>query len=414
MAFRSVVPAPTRRLARVILFAGLAATGVPAHAQVLPLYVKPEGVVTRWSSFENPAGAPGSGGATNKGAKGRAFEPVKPGETKTLLDTRGSGMVTRMWVTVNDRTTETLRSLRLDAFWDGADKPAVSVPLGDFFGALVDTPTTWSSELFSNPEARSFNCYIPMPFRRSARMTLTNESTKTLKLLFYDVDCLLGVRHPPGTLYFHAYWHRENPTTLGRDFEILPRVVGRGRFLGANIGVIADRRNLGWWGEGEVKVYLNGDERLPTLVGTGTEDYIGTGWGQKPYADRYQGCLVADDARGLYSFYRYHVPDPVYWDREGRVTIQQMGGDSKTNVIKMLKTGTPSIIPVTASHAGGVDCLLDLPQPVDLEKHPSPPNAWTNYFRRDDVCAVALFYLDRPQSNLPALAPVAERIAQSH
>ena len=213
--------------------------------------------------------------------------------------------------------------------------------------------------------------------------------------------------------YFHACWRRENPTTLGRDFEILPRVRGNGRFLGANIAVAANKQNLGWWGEGEVKVYMDGDRKWPTLVGTGTEDYIGTGWGQKVFADRYQGCLVADDDRGLYSFYRYHVPDPVYFDREARVTIQQMGGDAKSNVIKMLKDGKPPITPVTVSQTGRFDNLLELPQPVDLEKHDSPPGAWTNYYRQDDVSAVAFFYLDRPTSNLPPLAPVAERVAPS-
>jgi hypothetical protein len=147
------------------------------------------------------------------------------------------------------------------------------------------------------------------------------------------MNCLLEQQHGDDVLYFHASWRRESPTKVGRDFEILPRVEGKGRFLGANVGVLADPKNLGWWGEGEVKMYLDGDTEYPTLIGTGTEDYIGTGWGQKPFAGRYQGCYVSDDEAHIYSFYRYHVPDPVYFEKSARVTIQQIGGTSKKNVL---------------------------------------------------------------------------------
>jgi len=374
------------------------------------LYQKPKNAVTRWSSFENLSGVKGRGGITNRGAKGAAFDRLKPGESRVLLDVEGSGTITRMWFTISDRSAERLRQLRLEMFWDGAETPAVSVPFGDFFGAILGRPVAFESELFSNPEGRSFNCYIPMPFRKSAKVVITNESDERLRLLFFDINYVLGIKHSRDTLYFHAYWRRERPTQLGEDFTILPRVSGSGRFLGAHIGVIADKKNLGWWGEGEVKMYLDGDTALPTIVGTGTEDYIGTGWGQGTFSNRFQGSLVVDNAKGLYAFYRYHVPDPVYFGQDIRVTLQQMGGSSKENILKMLKDGVP-IIPVSVSMLNDFICLLDADPPVDLEKDDLPKDAWTNYYRQDDVCAVAYFYLDRPENGLPPLAPVAERTA---
>jgi hypothetical protein len=377
-------------------------------------YRIPSGAGTRWASYENPLGMKGAGGLENRGAKGHPFDRLGPGESHVLLDVQGSGMITRIWCTVNDRTTETLRGLRIDMYWDGAATPAVSAPFGDFFGATLGRPRAFESALLANPEGKSYNCFIPMPFRKSAKVVVTNETNERLRFLFYDIDYLIGIDHPKDTLYFHTIWRRENPTTLGRDFEILPKVTGRGRFLGCNLGVQCRPENLGWWGEGEVKMYLDGDSAYPTLVGTGTEDYIGTGWGQGEFDHLYQGCLISDKDLGLYTFYRYHVPDPVYFHKDLRVTIQQMGGDAKTSSIEMLDEGVP-IQPVTTSWKDdeGQDHfvkLLELDPPVAIEDHPSPDYAWTNYYREDDVCATAYFYLDRPENGLPPLAPFQERV----
>ena len=125
-------------------------------------------------------------------------------------------------------------------------------------------------------------------------------------------DYTVGDRHGDDVLYFHAHWRRENPTTLQKDFEILPRVAGRGRYLGACCSVIPDQKKFlkSWWGEGEVKVYLDGDDGRPTLCGTGTEDYIGTAYGQGQFSHRYQGCHIADRENFRYAFYRLHIPIP--------------------------------------------------------------------------------------------------------
>jgi len=284
-------------------------------------------------------------------------------------------------------------------YWDGARTPAVSAPVGDFFGLGLARMVPFESALFSSPEGRSLVSVVPMPFRRGMKIVLTNEGDVDLPSIYYDVDYTIGDRHPPSTGYFHAYWHRERPTQPRRDYEILPRVTGRGRYLGANVGVIADKtRWLGtWWGEGEVKVFLDGDSTLPTLSGTGTEDYIGTAWGEGRFAHLNQGSPVSDEGAGRFAFYRYHVVDPVYFARDVRVTIQQIGylggGATDRDRLALVQAGR------RLTRAGAGDEALDLSKGGLFE-------------RADDWSSCSYFYLDRPENGLPALAPVGERVAE--
>ena len=365
-----------------------------------------------WASPENPSGAAGRGGRENRGAKGRPFETIHAGQSLTLADIRGAGVIRRIWITVSDRSPRMLRALRLEMFWDGAAVPAVAVPFGDFFGPGLGQTMSFENALFSSPEGRSFNAVVPMPFRTAARIVLTNDSKTDLTHVFYDIDYTLGATHRAGTLYFHAAWRREQPTTLARDFDILPRVEGRGRYLGVSVGVITDPAyGETWWGEGEVKVYLDNDATGPTLVGTGTEDYSGTGWGQGVYVHRYQGTPIADTTRRLWAFYRFHVPDPIFFSRACHVTLQQIGGAAKADVHKLVTSGV-ALTPITLD-AGDRDRflhLLDRPRPIALDD-PSLPDGWVNFYRRDDVSATTYFYLDRPAGIGVPLAPVAERTA---
>ena len=370
-------------------------------------YVSPGNKETRWSSFENPQGKKGSG-QENKGAKGHASDQVKAGETVTLLSMQGAGIIKRIWMTVNNRDPKMLRALRIDMYWDGAEKPAVSAPLGDFFGVGLGRCVPFENALFSDPEGRSFNCYIPMPFKKGAKITVTNNGDRDLSLLFYDVNVIKLDEHEEDILYFHAYWHRNLKTELGKDYEILPRVEGTGRFLGTNMGVLANPVYKDtWWGEGEVKIYIDGDGQYPTLVGTGTEDYIGTGWGEGTYANRYQGSLIADKAKGEFAFYRYHIPDPVYFHKDIKVAIQQIGGRPKEKVKELLDEGIP-LIPISIDKAPGLVKLLEQSPVPDLHD-PVLPEGWTNFYRQDDVSSVAYFYLNKPTDNLPLLAPVQLR-----
>lgn len=359
----------------------------------------------RWNSFENPTSEKGKGGTENKGAKGHPYDILKAGETKVLLDVEGTGVITRMWFTIQDRSPKMLRSLKIEMFWDGNDKPAVSAPFGDFFGNGLGRMVAHENELFANPEGRSFNCFIPMPFKTGAKVVVTNESDTDLNMLFYDIDFVKMKDWNEANLYFHCFWNRDTATTPGVDYTILPKIEGKGRFLGVNFGVIANPiYQKSWWGEGEVKMYIDGDGDFPTLAGTGTEDYIGTAWGQGQFVNRYTGCLVADTEKDQWTFYRFHIPDPIMFKNDLSVTIQTMGGNQKEKVIEMLDNGV-LLIPVSIQDGQIFQGLMDSVPPADL-KSDKLISGWTNFYRSDDWSSTAWFYLNSPVSTLSKLADV--------
>jgi hypothetical protein len=289
-----------------------------------------------------------------------------------------------------------LQSLKLNCYWDGATTPAVSAPLGDFFGIAHGRRIPFENALFSDPEGRSFNCFIPMPFRRGARVTLSNESETLLPHLFYDIDLLTDVDHGPDTLYFHAAWRAERPNTLGREFVILPSVRGAGRFLGCNLGIRPSAEyGDAWWGEGEVKVRLGGEPQ-PTLCGSGTEDYIGTGWGQGKFINRTQGCTIADPAAREYAFYRFHIDDPIYFDDGCEVAIQTIGGADIASVKALIERSIP-LAPVTIDPGSGAPITRLWDEPAAFTR---AEKGWCNFWRQDDWCATAYLYLDSPENGL--------------
>ena len=366
------------------------------------LFEMPARVDSRLSSFENPNGQKGQGGKTNKTAKGSAFEVVNPGEIKTLLNVNGEGIIQRIWLTI-DQNPLKLRSLRFQFFWDGNIKPAVDVPMGDFFGFNLGKRVAFQSALFSSGEGRSFNCYIPMPFRKGAKVLLINDGKEPVKL-FYDVDFSFQ-KISGGALYFHAYWTRQMTSKLGDDFLILPKTTGKGRFLGMTVGVNTDSSySKSWWGEGEVKMFLDGDSQYPTIVGTGTEDYIGSAWGLGTFTNTYQGCTVASDSTRQFNFYRWHIPDPIFFNKGIKVVLQQIGGWMKDDVKDLLKKGV-NLKPITVDGPAGFTRLLDMPNPVEITDEKFP-EGWVNFYRIDDYSAVSYFYLDKPSSTLPSLPSV--------
>ena len=384
----------------------------------------PPSTQTRWISPENPSGKKGNGGLTNQGAKGSAFFTVKAGEQLVMMDVRGSGIINRMWLSGTiPRSEEQRRLVRIDIYWDGKDKPAVSAPIGDFFGLGLGLSVPFENELFSNPEARSFNFTIPMPYRTGAKIVITNESP-THALVWYDINYTTVDSIPNDAMYFHAYWNRVEKTVIGEDYEVLPKLKGNGRFIGMNVGVIGDSayRNT-WFGEGEVKIYLDGDKSNPTLAGTGTEDYIGTGWGQGVYQNRYQGSLVSDSKNDVYAFYRYHIPDPVYFHQNCKVTLQQIGNTGIKQIREMLSKGA-NLKPVWVFKQGGSDNVFKLtgevPKQILLldrsdisgidDKQFDDGVFGGNFYRSDDVSSTAYFYLNKPVSNLPPLGNAPMRI----
>lgn len=286
----------------------------------------------RTVSFENPSGSAGTAGASFVGRKGAARQFVEAGERVTLADLNGPGRIGHFWMTVAPMLPEQLRALVLEVFYDGRIEPSISVPIPDFFGATLGRPISYQSALQSTQEGRGFNSWIPMPFRDHVRVELVNASRRRVDL-YYQLDLTLGpVADEVGLL--HASFRRENPTTIGEDFTIAGGFVGPGRFLGCNVGVrvFHEPAYFVWYGEGEVKMFLDDDGDLPTWCGTGLEDYVGTAFGMGAHQTSYQGApmvLANPSARtampDLVGFYRWHLPDPIVFERRLRVTIQQIG-----------------------------------------------------------------------------------------
>lgn len=368
-------------------------------------------ITPAWVSFENPTGEKGKGSLENNGAKGHAYDMIKPGETKTLLDIEGSGIINRIWITIREQSEYSLRSLVINMYWDNEEKPAVSSPLGDFFGVGLGKTAVFENELFVNPEGRSFVSYAQMPFKKAAKIEIVNEMDIPVTRIFYDINLQRLKKWNDNFLYFHSYWHRDTSTTLAKDFEILPVIEGKGRFLGSNISVVANPEyEDNWWGEGEIKIYLDEDTEHPSLVGTGTEDYIGTAWGQGVFSGKYSGCTVADIVNNHWAFYRYHIIDPIYFRNDCKVTIQQIGGSQKQNVIDLQKNNV-DLIPVTISERDKIHLIYKKDDIVNLDNHeiPGDISSWVNFYRSDDLSSVAYFYLDKPTNNLPNIQKISIR-----
>lgn len=299
----------------------------------LPLITDAAGRAITW---ENKTGAPGAGGQARNGRKGSPCIPlIKPGETVTLMDVDGPGVIRHIWITIRRRDPNHLRNHILRMYWDHETTPSVEVPLGDFFGTAhgrvasdeKGVPVHMSSAWTTQTLGRGFNCYFPMPFDRHARITVENDTGEESRSFFFQIDYEQLPALPENVGRFHAQFRRQNPTVEKQDYVIVDNVRGPGMYVGTVIGV----RALGphWWGEGELKMYMDGDTKYPTICGTGTEDYFCAAWGMGLYQTPYHGCtlLLKNDffKNDLVSMYRWHVLDPIRFRRSLKVTIQQIG-----------------------------------------------------------------------------------------
>jgi hypothetical protein len=298
---------------------------------------------SRSISPENPTGERGKGAmaipdATSparelgQGWKVSPYITIRAGETATLADIAGSGAIQQIWMT----PTGAWRDSILRFYWDGADTPAVECPVGDFFACGWNKYAQVSSLAVCVNPGSAFNCYWEMPFRKSCRITMTNRSD-TPMLLYYQINYAL-TEVPDDDAYFHAQFRRVNPLPYGEVYTIVDGVRGRGQYVGTYLawGV----NNTGWWGEGEVKFYLDGDKDFPTICGTGTEDYFCGSYnfdvgkengGYREFTTPYAGLAQVIRPDGLYQsqqrfgMYRWHIMDPIRFGSELRVTIQALG-----------------------------------------------------------------------------------------
>ena len=288
-----------------------------------PPYVLDTGLLSRSISFENPTGQPGTGGkATSNlgpGRKGAPARDIKPSETVPLCDIKGPGAIRHIWMTT-DSAVPVQRACVVRVWWEDQDHPSIECPIGDLFGFAHGKIISYQSAVHSCGPTGGRNLWLAMPFIKRARMTFSNEGEKTVPL-FYQIGYTLGDKLPKDVGRLHVLFRRENPTTVKKDFELLPPRNQKGRFIGSIIGI----RNLHpdqWWGEGEIKAYLDGDQEWPTIVGTGSEDYVGLAWGIQQAPFLYNGCSL--NQKNFVSMYRWHLLDSIAWHKQGRITIQQI------------------------------------------------------------------------------------------
>jgi hypothetical protein len=254
---------------------------------------------------------------------------VGPGAIVTLADIAGPGAVQQMWMTL----AGTWRLAILRIFWDDSPTPSVECPLGDFFASGWGQYAQVSSlAVCANPKG-GFNCYWEMPFRKRCLITLENLSDKGVTL-YYQVNYAL-TDVPGDAAYFHAQFRRSNPLAHREPHTLLDGVSGAGHYVGTYLAWGAN--NNGWWGEGEIKFYLDGDQEFPTICGTGTEDYFGGAWNfdaggrYQEFSTPYSGLPQVIRPDGLYQsqmrfgMYRWHIADPIRFERDLRVTIQALG-----------------------------------------------------------------------------------------
>jgi len=251
--------------------------------------------------------------------------PIPPGQTLTLADLEGPGRITHIWFTIAADDRHYPRTTTLRIYWDGDKDPAVESPIGDFFavGHGLDVPVN-SVPVAVSSDGRARNCYWSMPFLKSAKITVSNDSpNRPVRALYWYIDWEKLPNLPPETMYFHAQYRQEFPCQSGRDYLILD-AEGDGVYVGTVLSVQMNEES--WFGEGDDRFYIDG-EAEPSLRGTGTEDYFCDAWGFRKFNHPFYGVSVWEgynvDDRG--TAYRWHIPDPIRFKKSLKVTIEHKG-----------------------------------------------------------------------------------------
>jgi hypothetical protein len=378
---------------RVLSFVGMASILLGLHP-----------ACTERQGSRDPAGAdgaatssPGAGGALGyltalgpgrsarvssaapKRSSNRDNRLIPPGKTLVLAEIAGPATIQHIWMTFPEPAPGWLgregnanhSELVLRIYWDGAAEPAVESPVGDFFAAGFGQRAEVHSAPVLVEGGDSYNCYWPMPFHKSARLEVENQSAKPLNSFYYQIDYLKEESLAPGTPYFCAQYRQEMPVASGRDYLILD-AEGRGHYVGTVLSARA--RSPMWFGEGDDKFYIDG-EKTPSLQGTGTEDYVGNAWGMGTGTYPFFGVPILegewDTVGWRTTVYRWHLPDPVRFTKSLRVEIEDAGWISKDE----LKEGV---------HEGFVE-------------------------RNDDFASVAFWYQVGQPKRFAKLPPAAER-----
>jgi hypothetical protein len=318
-----------RRFGLLLAISTMLATGRGARADLL------EGLPRLGS------GRPGLASSYDRSGGNGDARGLGPGETLVLADLKGPATIKHLWMT---NLGGDLRALALLMYWDGESDPSVAVPLGDFFGAGHGIAKEFASQVLTIAPARSFNCYFPMPFNRSGRIEVRNDGPPVMAL-FWHVDYERQDRPQKGIGYFHARWHRENPTRAvahseskgknveGKENYVILEAEGRGHYVGCVLSV--HQLGFWWWGEGDHMIFIDG-EKTPSMNGTGSEEYFGAAWGfQREYQYPYNGCILlgreGTEYAGKTVAYRFHLPDPVRFRKSIRVTLEHGTANDQSN-----------------------------------------------------------------------------------
>jgi hypothetical protein len=235
---------------------------------------------------------------------------IMPGDTLVMADVRGPGMITHIWSTVASNEFAWPRLLRLRIYYDGHKTPSVDAPLGDFFGVGHGSERNLNSMMIHDSSfGRARNSYWPMPYRKSCRITVTNEGDRIVPMFYYHVDYRSYPSLPSDVAYFHAYYRQERPARSGHNYEFL-NIQGTGHYVGTVLSVV--QTQLSWFGEGDDLFYIDGAEK-PQIYGTGSEDYFNDAWGLRDSDGPWTGTPIAEGERlgSRLSAYRWHVPDPI-------------------------------------------------------------------------------------------------------
>ena len=342
-------PSPTRRrllsaMATVAGASALAGAAAAANAAEPP----PESAVPAPEELFAPARlrdykARRSSSWDRTGGNGDAV-PVEPGKEATLLDIAGAGMITHIWFTINSKDPMHLKNLVLRAWWDGESTPSIEAPIGDFYGLGLGEYFVYQSALLAVAPVKALNAYFKMPFAESARLTLTNEGNVRTDNLYFAVDYITVPSLPEDLGRFHAQYRQAAPckgwtddwsheqmkevderkNLDGKDNYVFLEAAGKGHFVGVTQAVLQNQD--GWFGEGDDMIFIDGDA-MPTINGTGTEDYYNGAWDfhGEAFANMHQGApLIVDPERigGRYCLYRWHTEGPITFDKSIRVTIE--------------------------------------------------------------------------------------------
>ena len=297
---------------------------------------------TRSISSENKTGDKGKGGMAVPDAKSCSrdlgvgwkvapCEGIEAGQTLVLADVEGPGAIQQIWMT----PTGSWRMSILRIYWDGQETPSVECPVGDFFASGWGSYAPLTSLAVCVNPGSAFNCYWEMPFRKQCRITLENIGLEPMRI-FYQINYTL-TEVPADAAYFHAQFRRVDPLPYKDVYTILDGVTGQGHYVGTYMAW--EVHSTGWWGEGEIKFYLDGDGDYPTICGTGTEDYFCGSYNfenqktkqYEEFTTPYSGLSQVNRPDGVYNsqqrfgLYRWHVMDPIRFKKDLKVTIQALG-----------------------------------------------------------------------------------------